>query len=118
MRELSVPAALEQIDPVLSFLEQALTRQGCPTVLRLRMGLVVEELFSAALACPDPGEVRVTCAVGQAPGEVAFRFSSPQGPLSPDLSDLEGLQGLACTYGLSFSRRDDVLVVSAGRRPR
>lgn len=117
MPELAVPVALDQIDQIHAFLDAELARQGCPTILRLRVAMVAEELFSAALDYLGGGTGTMICASGGEPGVFFFRFLSPQGPFSPDHSGLDGLLGRPCTYGLTIGRHKTGCTVAVGRRP-
>lgn len=116
MRELIVPVTLDQIDQVHAFVDAELTRQGCPTVLRIRTEMLVEELFSAAIDHLKGGSGTFVCTADPQPGSFSFRFRSPQGPFSPDYTGLKGLLGRQCTYGLTAVPQGSDCTITVGQR--
>lgn len=83
MREHSAPLTITGVDPVLDFLDGALTRLGLHTAVRLPLLSAAEELMFAALALAKGQEGQVFCSP-ERPGGLRLSFRTRAGPLLPD----------------------------------
>lgn len=115
MRECIISLSWDQLDPLLDWLDGQLAGHGVPTVLRLRVGMVTEELFSALLALPEHKMGRMRCTL-PAPGTVKLEYRTAAGPLAPDMTDLQALVQSPATYGLKLSFDPGACTVLVGQK--
>ena len=118
MAELTVAAALERLDCVLSFVNGEMERSGCPPKLMAQVDLAVEEIFvniARYAYHPDTGEASVRCEAGGDPFQIVVSFADrgrPFDPLDradPDVSlDAEGRQIGGLGILLTKKLMDDV----------
>ena len=73
MIELTVPAALEELEHVQEFVEQALEAQGISMKIQMQISIAVEEI----------GQATVRCAVGGNPLQVTIQFLDSGKPFDP-----------------------------------
>ena len=67
MIELTVPAALEELEHVQEFVEQALEEQGISMKIQMQISIAVEEIYvniARYAYHPEIGQATVRCAVG------------------------------------------------------
>lgn len=95
MKEMTVPAALEELGRVTGFINGELKEQGCPLKVQMQIGIAVEEIYvniARYAYHPEAGEATVRCTVGGDPLQVEIRFrdsGKPYNPLAkedPDIS--------------------------------
>lgn len=115
MNDYIIPLGWAHLNSLTEFVDHQLSRQGVPTILRLRTQLVLEECFSAALASPGADTARLRCSF-PAPWTVLIQCRSAQPDFSPDWSDLETLDSAACTYGLKITLSEDSCQIAVGQR--
>ena len=63
MRELTIPALQENLDEVLAFVEEDLTKGSCPEDIRIQIQIAVEEIFvniAHYAYAPATGEAKIT----------------------------------------------------------
>ena len=68
MMELTVPAALEELEHVQEFVEQALEAQGISMKIQMQISIAVEEIYvniARYAYHPEIGQATVRCAVGR-----------------------------------------------------
>ena len=94
MYEMVIPLRWDSLDGLLAFLDDTLCRCGQSADRRVRLSVLVEELFSIAIASGSTGTI---CCRIQLPNRMVLRFGGGQTP-----ADL--------TYCLSLWRR----IASAG----
>ena len=66
MMELTVPAALEELEHVQEFVEQALEEQGVSMKIQMQISIAVEEIYvniARYAYHPEIGQATVRCAV-------------------------------------------------------
>ena len=86
MAELTVAAALERLDCVLSFVNGEMERSGCPPKLMAQVDLAVEEIFvniARYAYHPDTGEARIRCEAGGDPFQIVVSFADRGRPFDP-----------------------------------
>lgn len=105
----------EQLDALTEFVEQKLSAQGIPTILRLRTQMVLEEFFSAAMAAPGSETARMRC-VCPAPRTVVAQCRSTQPDYAPDWADLLALNELGSTYGLKITVENNACTILVGQK--
>ena len=115
MGELIIPLSWSELDAVTDFIDRGLAAQGFPTILRLRAQMVLEEIFSAALASPGAREARLRCAL-PAPRTIQVQCRSQQAGFAPDWSDLKALTEGGSTYGLKLTPLSDGWTILVGER--
>ena len=102
MNEFIIPLSWSALDGMTQFVDRRLRMEEMPTVLRLRTQMVLEELFSAVIAAPGADTAKMRCTFPE-PRTVLVQYRSARADFAPDLSDLRGLDGSSCTYGLKLS---------------
>ena len=115
MNEFIIPVAWSRLDSMIDFLEQRLSRQGVPTVLRLRTQLVLEEVFDAAMAAPGAAAARIRCTL-PAPLTVLLQCRSTDPDFALDWSGLQALENASCTYGLKYMMSGNNCQILIGQR--
>ena len=97
MIELTVPAALEELEHVQEFVEQALEEQGVSMKIQMQISIAVEEIYvniARYAYHPEIGQATVRCAVGGNPLQVTIQFldsGKPFDPLAAEERDIGGL---------------------------
>ncbi len=95
MKNLTVPAKIEQLDNVLDFINTELENQNCPMKAQMQIAIAVEEIFvniASYAYQPVEGDATIRCEVGGDPLEVTIQFldhGKPYNPLKkedPDIS--------------------------------
>ena len=99
MRKRFAPLTVTEVDPVLDFIDRALTRLGLSTASRLPLLAAAEELLLAALDLTAGQEAQVHCSL-ERPGELQLSF-----PCFSDDADL------ALPEGLSLRREDAAYII-------
>lgn len=86
MKTITVPAALEQLEVVQSFIEEELAMAGCSAEAKIQIQVAVEEIY-VNIACyayhPQVGEATISCSVGGDPTQVVIRFLDQGNPFNP-----------------------------------
>lgn len=94
MREITVPAAVENLEAVTAFVDECLEEVGCPPRAQMQIDIAVDEVFSniAYYAYqPGTGIVTVQLEVTEEPASVILTFldsGTPYDPLSREDPDL------------------------------
>lgn len=86
MMELTVPAALEELEHVQEFVEQALEEQGGSMKIQMQISIAVEEIYvniARYAYHPEIGQATVRCAVGGNPLQVTIQFLDSGKPFDP-----------------------------------
>lgn len=86
MKELTVPATLEQLDAVQAFIEEELEENGCPMKAVMQISIAVEEIYvniAHYAYHPEIGEATVRCCVGGDPLQVTVQFLDSGKPFDP-----------------------------------
>ena len=104
MRKRSAPLTVTEVDPVLDFIDRALTQLGLSTASRLPLLAAAEELLLAALDLTAGQEAQVHCSL-ERPGELQLSFRTGAGPCFSDDADL------ALPEGLSLRREDAAYII-------
>ena len=104
MRKQSAPLTVTEVDPVLDFIDRALTRLGLSTASRLPLLAAAEELLLAALDLTAGQEAQVHCSLEQ-PGELQLSFRTRAGPFVLNDADL------ALPAGLSPRQEDAAYII-------
>lgn len=95
MKAITVPAALDQLDCVLDFLNSELAAYNCSAKLQTQVAIAVEEIFvniAHYAYHPEIGEATVQCEVNGDPRQMTIQFldgGKPYNPLEkedPDIS--------------------------------
>ena len=84
--ELTLAAALENLDTVQSFVAEALERAGCPLRTQMQIEVAVEEIFvniAQYAYAPETGDVTVFAEVSGDPAVLTLRFSDGGIPYDP-----------------------------------
>ena len=102
MRKRFAPLTVTEVDPVLDFIDRALTRLGLSTASRLPLLAAAEELLLAALDLTAGQEAQVHCSL-ERPGELQLSFRTGAGPCFSD--------DLALPEGLSLRREDAAYII-------
>ncbi len=115
MREMIIPLNWEYIDTLLENIDSELTRNGFPTVLRMRAQLVVEELFRALLDTEgfETGRLRFAYDGHQS---FALQYRNGDGPLKPYTGTLLALAGTPAVYGVKMQLLEGSCTVTVGIR--
>ena len=93
MRKRFAPLTVTEVDPVLDFIDRALTRLGLSTASRLPLLAAAEELLLAALVTAAEQEAQVLCSLE--PGELQLSFRTRAGPFVLNDADLALPEGLS-----------------------
>ena len=86
MKELTVPATLEELETVQDFIEGELETYGCPMKTMLQVSVAVEEIYvniAHYAYHPEIGEATIRCAVGGDPLQVTIQFLDSGKPFDP-----------------------------------
>lgn len=86
MNELTVPATLENMEPIQAFIEQELEQNDCPMKAMVQISVAVEEIYvniARYAYNPEIGEATVRCAVGGDPLQVTIQFLDGGKPFNP-----------------------------------
>lgn len=93
MDELCVTASVENLDRVISFLDERLEQAECPMKIQMQMDVAAEEIFVniAYYAYPDGvGDVWVRLLIKKDEGEIELEFADSGVPFNPlDKADPE-----------------------------
>ena len=86
MKKLLVPAELNQLEVVQTFINAQLEEHQCPMEIQIQLEIAVEEIFvniaHYAYEVP-PGEATITCEVGGEPLQVIIQFLDHGKPFNP-----------------------------------
>lgn len=106
MSEFAIALNWYSLDQLLDFLEQSLSAAGQPTILKLWVEMITEEVFQSAVAAGGSGVI--VCRI-QPESRLAFRIDGTQNPV-----DLRHLPGLGAWAGIKNVRitpgRDSCMV--------
>lgn len=86
MKELTVPAVLEELGRVTDFINEELEAHGCSPKIRMQIDIAVEEIYvniAQYAYHPEVGQATVCCAVGGDPLQVTIQFSDSGRPYNP-----------------------------------
>lgn len=86
MKEITVPATLEELDRVTEFINGELEAYGCSARVRMQIDIAVEEIYvniAHYAYHPEVGEASVCCAVGGEPLQVIIQFADRGKPYNP-----------------------------------
>lgn len=115
MDERVIPLSWTHLESMAESVDIQLCAWGVPTVLRLRVQVVLEELFSALMEARQGGQEWLRCS-WPAPRTLCLRYqTAPDGP-APRLETLSALAGERCTYGLTVELGENCCTVRIGQR--
>lgn len=86
MKELTVPATLEELDAIQTFIEGELEDNECPMKAVMQISIAVEEIYvniAHYAYHPEVGEATVRIAVGGNPIQVSIQFLDHGKPFNP-----------------------------------
>ena len=86
MKEITLPATLENLASVQSFIEEELEAADCPVKAMMQISIAVEEIYvniARYAYNPEVGEATVRCAVGDDPLQVTIQFLDSGRPFDP-----------------------------------
>ena len=86
MNELNLLAVLENLEQVMSFVEEQLDRYGCPPAPQMQVALAVEEIFVNIVSyaySPEVGPATIQVEVHEEPLEVVITFMDNGKPYDP-----------------------------------
>ena len=115
MEEKTVPLQIAYMDELLDQIDRQLFSQEVPTILRIRVGMLTEEMFRAAEAAQSKGAGVIRC-VFPAPLTVVLQYKEGSAPLEPELSPVRQLNDHPCTYGVEASFRRGTCTLEIGRK--
>ena len=115
MDEQVISLSWANLDSMAETIDGQLCAWNVPTVLRLRVQVVLEELFSALMETGQGGQGWLRCS-WPAPRTLCFQYrTGPEGP-APRLEALSALSGERCTYGLKVELEEGRCTVRVGER--
>ena len=85
-KELSIPAEVEKLPELLSFLEQRLEEAGCPMKTQMQISVAAEEIFvniANYAYAPGKGIATVRLAISQDPATATITFIDRGTPFDP-----------------------------------
>lgn len=94
MKELTVPAMMEELDTIQAFVERELEGNECPAKAVIQISIAVEEIYvniAHYAYHPEVGEATVRIAVGGDPLQVTIQFldhGKPFNPLAKEDADI------------------------------
>lgn len=115
MGEQIISLSWSELDVATDFVERGLFAQGFPTILRLRTQMVIEEIFSAAIASPGAEGAKMRCCL-PAPRTVQIQCRSAQTAFAPDWDGLKALMKTGVTYGLKLTESQDGWTILVGEK--
>ena len=86
MKELTVEAAVDQLDAVLAFLDESLEAAGCPMKAQMQIDIAAEEIFvniAHYAYAPGTGQATVRVEIAGTPAEAAITFVDRGLPYDP-----------------------------------
>ncbi len=90
MKEITVPALLEELGRVTEFVDRELEAHDCPMKVQMQVDIAVEEIYvniAHYAYHPEIGEATVRCSVGGDPLQVMIQFMDGGKPYNPLLKD-------------------------------
>ena len=95
MKELTVPATVENLDKVIDFLDRILEAHNCPLEIQYQIDVAVEEIYvniAHYAYRPVIGEATIRCQVEEEPLQVIIQLldsGRPYDPLAREDPDLD-----------------------------
>lgn len=86
-----------------------------PTILRLRVQVILEELFAALIEVRQGGQEWLRCS-WPAPRTLCLQYRLAPGGQPPRLEGLSALAKERCTYGLKVELGENCCTVQIGQR--
>lgn len=86
MKEITVPATLENLEAIQSFIESELEENDCPMKAIMQISIAVEEIYvniARYAYRPVTGDATVRCSVGGNPLQVTIQFLDHGKPFNP-----------------------------------
>lgn len=86
LKELNLPAVPENLEQVITFVEENLTQYGCPVKVQMQVTLAVEEIFvniASYAYDPEVGPATVRLEITEEPLEVVITFTDRGRPYDP-----------------------------------
>ena len=115
MDERVIPLSWTNLESMTESIDIQLCAWDVPRVLRLRVQVVLEELFSALMEARRGGQEWLRCS-WPAPRTLCLHYRlAPEGP-PPSLEGLSALAGERCTYGLKVELGENCCTVRVGQR--
>ncbi len=115
MEEKAVPLQLSYMDELLEAIDNRLFTQEVPTVLRIRAGMLAEEMFRAAESAQQAGGGVIRCVFPE-PLVVVLQYKEGAAPLEPDLAAVQLLNDHSCTYGVEASFQRGTCKLEIGKK--
>ena len=94
MKEITVPAALDELDRVVEFINEELESHSCPVKTMMQLDIAVEEIYvniARYAYNPDIGKATISCKVEGEPLKVIIQFldnGRPYNPLNKEDPDI------------------------------
>lgn len=86
MKELIVPAKIEELEHVLEFVQTELERVDCPVKTQMQMAITVEEIYvniAHYAYNPEVGDAIIRCQLDEDPLRVIVQFEDTGKPYNP-----------------------------------
>lgn len=86
MKTITVPATLEQLETIQSFISAELAAADCPMKAEIQIQVAVEEIYvniAHYAYHPEVGEATVSCSVGGDPLQITIQFLDHGKPFNP-----------------------------------
>lgn len=86
MREITVPAMLDELDRVIDFINEELEPHGCPMKTMTQLDIAVEEIYvniARYAYNPEIGNATIRCIIGGDPLQVVIQFLDNGRPYNP-----------------------------------
>lgn len=115
MGERVIPLSWTHLESMAESIDMQLSAWNVPTVLRLRVQVVLEELFSSLMETRRGGGEWLRCS-WPAPRTLYLHYQiAPEGS-SPNLKGLAAMARERCTYGLKVELGENCCTVQVGQR--
>lgn len=115
MGERVIPLSWAHLESMTEAIDLQLYAWDIPTVLRLRVQVILEELFSALMEVRQGGQEWLRCS-WPVPRTLCLQYRiAPEGP-EPRLEELLALARERCTYGLKVELGENSCTVQVGQR--
>lgn len=86
MKEMTVPATVDELYKVQDFVEEQLTQHDCAPKVIVQIAIAVEEIYvniAKYAYFPEVGEATIRCKVGEMPLKVMIQFMDNGNPFNP-----------------------------------
>ena len=115
MPEIIISLNWEYLDDLLEYIDNKLTWNNFPTILRMRAQMVAEELFQALMRTEDADQTRMRC-TNPDQKTILLQYRSPQGPAKPDVNLIETLVKAGVLYGVKVQFAEGNCTLTVGEK--